>query len=281
MANSIQNIQNQILATVASEPALSGLTSPSQTSIYNLWSFVTATAINVEENLWDNFQGNLETQIAAAPIGTDSWVNAEVFKFQYDATIPQIVTLTTGFTAQYPVIDVTKQIITRSSVKTQPSRNVLVKVATSNPPQALTTTQLSSLQAYLDTISFAGVQYNVVSFPSDKLLLGAQIYYNGQYGSTITGDTLTAFNNYMANIPFDGFVINSKIEEALLAVAGVTDVVLNNVAVRPDSTPVTGTTYLIQNNLEILRRSPLYAGYCINETTSGYTFADLVSFIPA
>ena len=152
-------------------------------------------------------------------------------------------------------------------------------MAKSNPPQALTAPQLSSLKGYLDTISFAGVQYNAYSFDPDYLLLGAQIYYDGQYASTISADTLTAFNNYMRNIPFDSFVINSKIEEALLSVNGVTDVVLNNVAIRANTIPIGSATYLIQNNTELVRRAPLFAGYCVNETTSGSTFQDLVQFI--
>ena len=279
MSRSIQQIQQGILDSVATFPALSGLTSPSQVAIYNLWSYITATGMNLEEVLWDTFQNNLEAEILVAPIGTDYWVNQQVLKFQYDSVTPQIVYLTSGFTPYYPVIDVAKQIITRSSVKTQPSRNVSVKVAKSNPPVKLSTPELSSLKGYLDTISFAGVQYTAFSFDADNLLFGAQIYYNGQYASTISADTLSAFNNYMLNIPFDGFVINSKIEEALLAVNGVSDVVLNNVAVRPSTSTIANTQYLIKNNLEIQRRYPLYAGYCINETTAGYTFADLVQFI--
>ena len=279
MARTIQSIQAGLLASVASQPALSGLTSPSQTSIYNLWSYVTSVGMNLEETLWDTFQADLETQIANAPIGTDTWVNKQVQVFQYDAITPQIVYLTSGFTAAYPVVDVTKQIISRSSVKTQPSRNVLVKVATSNPPQALSTPQLNSLQAYLNTISFAGVQYQAFSFSADQLTIGVQVYYNGQYASTITGDTLNAFNNYMLNIPFDGYVINSKIEEALLAVNGVTDVVLNTVAIRPATNSIGSATYLVQNNTELIRKYPLFAGYCIGETTVGYRFQDLMQFI--
>ena len=93
MARSISQIQSQILASKNAQAALSGLTSTSQTSIYNLWSFVTAVSMNVQENLWDIFQTNLETEIASFPIGTDGWVNEQVLKFQYDGTTPQIVFL--------------------------------------------------------------------------------------------------------------------------------------------------------------------------------------------
>lgn len=278
MAYSISDIQNQILNAAANQPTLSGLTSPSQVSIYNLWSYITAVGINIEENLWDNFQAQLENQILAAPVGTDSWLNSQVFLFQYNATSPQIVTLNSGFTPSYPVINTNDQIITRSSVITQQNRIVNIKVATSNPPQALSTLQKSALQSYLDTINFAGVQYNVISLPADILLVGATIYYNGQYSSTIQQTCLNAFNNYMANVPFNGYVVVSQIEQALLAVPGVEDVVLNNVAIRPDGVPLSNTTYLVQNDLELQRRNSMYAGYVVNESSPN-DFLSLSVFI--
>lgn len=277
---SISQLQNQILSAVTSSSALSGLTSPSQVSIYNLWSYITAVSQNAQENLYVNFQSQLEGQILAAPIGTNSWLNEQAFLFQYNSITPQVVTLNSGFTPSYPVINVTDQIISRCSVITSPQRIVQVKVATGNPPGALNSLQLSSFQSYLDTISFAGVQYSVVSYPADFLLFGATIYYNGQFGSTISGSCLNAFNNYMANVPFNGFVVVSQVEQAMLAVPGVEDVVINNMAIRPYDVALSNATYLVQNDLELQRRNGMYAGYVIGETTPGSAFNDLMVYIP-
>ena len=279
MARTISNIQQQILTEKNNQPALSGLTSTSQVSIYNLWSFVTATSINFFEMLWDSFQAQLETTIINAPIGTDSWLRNQTLQFQYDATTPQIVTLTTAFTPTYPVVDTTKQIITQASVKTLPSRIINVKVAKSNPPVALASQELSSLQGFLDTIGFAGTQINAKSYNSDKVMVGATIYYNGQYAATITATTQTAINNYLYSLPFDGKIKLSALEDAIQAIPGVNDVVLNNVAIRPDATAFSATTYMVQNNTELLRTQQLYGGYCVAETTTNYTLNDTLVFV--
>jgi hypothetical protein len=278
MARTILEIQQQILTEKANQPALSGLTSVSQTSIFNLWSYVTAVGIYIQETFWDVFKGQLEADIADAPIGTDKWVQTQSYLFQYDAVTPQIITLN-NFVPSYAIVDTSKQLITRASVKTLPNRFVSVKVAKQEPPIALTSTELTSFKGFLNEISFAGVQYNAVSYTSDKLLVGATVYYNGQYSATITANTISAINSYLVQLPFDGYIRVSKLEDAIQGVSGVTDVVINNMAIRPDSIPFTGTTYMVKNNNEIYNKYTMYSGYAVGETTSGQTFTDTIVFV--
>lgn len=279
MSRSINQIQTEILNKKNELSGLSGLTSTSQVSIFNLWSYVTATAIYVQESLWDIFKSELETDIANAPIGTDNWVQAQAYKFQYDSVTPQIIHLSENFVPSYDVIDTTKQIITRASIKTLPNRIVSVKVAKNEPPEALNTLELASFKSYLDEISFAGVKYNAVSLDPDQLMVGATVYYNGQYSSTISADTITAINNYLIQLPFDENVKVTKIEDAIQAVPGVTDVTINNLSLRIDSIPFSAATYLVQNNTEYFNKYPTYAGYAIPEETPGYTLSDTLTFI--
>jgi hypothetical protein len=278
MARTIQQIKSQILTEKANQPDLSGLTSTSQVSIFNLWAYITAVAIFVQEQLWDLFRTETDNVIAVAPVGTDYWVQSQTLKFQYDALNPQIVQLN-NFVPAYPTLSPNLQIITRASVLTLPNNFVSVKVAKSNPPEKLTTPELDALSSYLDTISFAGVQYLTKSFDADELLVGATIYYNGQYSSIIQQNVINAVNDYLLNVPFDGYIILSKIEDALQNVQGVNDVVLNNVALRANTTPFASKTYLLENNTEIYRRYPLYAGYAITETTTGSTILDTITYI--
>jgi hypothetical protein len=278
MARTIQQIQSQIIATKNAQPSLNGLNSPSQTAIWNLWTYIMAVGIFIQEGLWDLFETNLEVQISNAPAWTDQWVQAQSFLFQYNATIPQIVQLN-NFVPSYKSVNVTDQIISRASVTTLGNRDVSIKLATQNPPQALSTSQLTSFQGYLDIISPAGVQYNAVSYNPDQLMVGATVWYDGQYASQIQNSVITAINTYMANIPFNGYIRLSSLETSILNIQGVNDVELNNIALRPDSIPFSGTTYLVQNDTEIFNKYPMFAGYVISEQTSGYTINNTLTFI--
>lgn len=274
-ARSIQTIQTQIQQIVASQSSLSSLNlSPSQTSIYQLWENVMATELNLEEQLWDQFRNEIDTTIANHTVGTDQWVYDQVFKFQYDSVTPQVIQLV-NFVPSYNPVDPTKQIVTRCSVKTLPSRVVSVKVAKSDPPVALSNPEKSSLQSYLDQISFAGVQYAVNSYNADKLLLKANIYYSGQYAPTIQSTVIAGINNYLANIPFDGIVRVSALEDAIQTVPGVIDIKFENMAIKAD----TGSyIYLVQSYKEFLISLPLSAGYIVEDPSN--PFASNLTFIP-
>lgn len=276
MSRTITQIKQAILAEKALHPELAPLNSPSQTAIYNLWIYITAVALWVHETLWDLFKKEIESVIANQPVGTVKWVQQKCKDFQYDATTPQIVQLV-DFVPAYNPIDDTKKIITRCSVKTQPNKIVSVKVAKSEPPTPLTNLELSSLQGYLDTISFAGVQYSTISVAADYLYLDAQIFYNGQYASVISASTITAINNYLATIPFDGVVRDSALVDAIQQVPGVTDVVLNNLALRANATAFGMKTYLVQNKTTVYNKYPLTAGYVVGEISPN-DFASKLTF---
>jgi len=279
MARSIATIQATMDAEQALQTDLTTLNSPSQTAIYRLWKFITSTIINYLEQLWDIYKAELETQISAAAVGSNAWLQSKVMKFQYSASTPQVLAVDSNFAINYPTIDTTLQIITRCSVTTTSQRVCLVKVAKSDPPVALSAPELSSLSGFLSDLNFAGVNYVAQSLTSDKIYIDADIYYNGQYASTISANVIDAINAYLAAIPFDGKIKLMSLIDAIQAVTGVTDVVLKNVAIRADATAFANKTYLVQNKTSIIPLYQMYAGYATEETTSGYTFTDTLVFI--
>jgi len=280
MARTIQEIIAQQETELAAQSDLSTLNSTSQTAIYKLWMYIVAAAIYYFEVLQDIFKTELETIIDNAPVGTDGWVQSKSFEFQYSATVPQVVALSSTFVPSYPIIDTSLQIITRCSVKTLPNKVVSVKVAKSDPPVALSGGELSSFQGYLDEISFAGVQYNSVSLTSDKLFLEASIYYDGQYSTVISSTVIAAINTYLATIPFDGDVRIVSLKDAIQSVPGVKDIVIDNLGLRANTTLFANKTLLVQNKTTMFNKYPMAAGYAIEETTVGETFVDKLTFIP-
>jgi uncharacterized phage protein gp47/JayE len=221
----------------------------------------------------DVFKIEIETIADATAPGTPSWVRQRVLEFQYDATTPQVITLI-DFVPTYATVDEDKRIVTRCSVKTSINRVVNVKVAKSEPPVALAAGEETALEAALDAILPAGVQRNVINLTSDKLWIDANIFYNGQYSSTIQADVIAAINAYLAAIPFDGVVKISAIEDAIQSVTGVTDIVIDEVRARADATAFASATTLT-------RYWETIAGYIVEETTAGQTFTDTLTFTVA
>jgi hypothetical protein len=268
MARTISQIKASMRATKASETALTDLNSTSQTAIYNLWLSILATSQWIIETLWDRFKIELEIVIANAPVMTDKWLHERVLEFQYDSVTPQVVNIIDNV-PQYDPIDTTKQIITRASVRTLPNRIVSIKTAKSDPPEQLSAAELSSLSGYVSDLTPAGVYYQALSFDPDLIFISSTIYYNGQYASVISANVIAAIENYLANIPFDGYVRVSALEDAIQAVTGVRDVVFHTVSLRTATQSFgVDNSYLVASNATFFNKYPLFAGYVISETGS-------------
>lgn len=279
MARSISTIIALMDAEQAAQTGLSGLNSVSNSAIYTLWKYIVAVQMYFQETLWDIFKVDLETIVTNAAVGTNQWFKSKMFLFQYDATTPQVLQVDSNFAVNYTTIDATKRIVTRCAVKTTASRTVLIKLAKSEPPVALSAPELVAANAYVDDLSFAGINYIISSTASDKLLVDASIYYDGQYSAVISVNVITSINTYLANIDFDGSFKLSALVDAIQSTTGVTDVVLNNVAIRPNSVAFASTTYLVQGKTTIIPVYPTNAGYVTEETTAGQAFTDKLNFI--
>jgi len=278
MARTIEQIQAGIIADIQATPELAEANSTSRRAIWRLFSYVQASAILLLEQIIDVFTTENDVKISKAIPATASWLNAKVFEFQYSATNPQIIQLQ-NFAPVYPVIDASLRLISRCSVVTTLSNQVIIKVAKQEPPIALTSGELSSLQSYVNQIGIIGVNYNCQSLTSDKLFIEAEIYFDGQYSTVISGTVINAINTFLSQLSFNGVLKVSDIELAIRNVIGVNDVLLKNVKMRSDATTFANGTFLIQNNTVISRIFPTVSGYVVGETTSGSTFTDKLTFI--
>ena len=298
MARSVATIQAQIIAQISSDPNLvytddqnivRHITyNTSHRALWRAWTYVIAVCIAIVEQLMDIYLASIETLVSQSAAASQLWIQAKMFEFQYDATNPQIIQLINTI-PQYPIVDATKRIITACAVSIDLANNVNVKVAKGNTFVALDpATELPAAQAYINIIGDAGINYNVISLAADKLYIKANVYYQGQYSAIIQTNVITALNNYLQNLSitnFDGSIKMSDLENVIRQVTGVTDVVMVGVIGRPDSptpsdpTNSASSTILIQNQQVIARLYNPKAGYMVQETVSGYTFADTLIFI--
>lgn len=279
MARSQADIRTLMDDAQAAESNLSTLTNPSQTSIFNLEKDIVAEVTNLHEQLWDELRDDLEAQIAAAPPASPAWIQSQVLKFQYDATNPQVLQLI-NFAPSYPTIDTDLQIVTRCSVKTDLNKIVKIKVAKSDPPTTLAALEYSSLTGYLNNIMPAGVGFDLVNLSGDRLYVNAEVFYNGEYTSSIQSNVEAAINNYLANIPFDGLVRISELEDSIQAVPGVTDIKLKTIKARPNTTVLASaiTIYDVITTPTNARVWDTVSGWIISEDTVSNTLADTITY---
>ena len=296
MARSIPVIYQQLLTAKNTQTPLNSLNSNSQVSIWNLWLWITAVGQNLFEQLCDLFTANLETLIYNAPVFTPQWIVQMCKNFQYSATNPQVVQLNVSntypyLTITYPVVNTSLCPITQAAVVSNTNHELIIKVAGNREP--ISGVAFAALPSYLSEILTPDTQYLLINDNPDLLFIRAQIFYNASYSGVIQASVQTAINNYLMSIPFNGVITVSDLEESVLAVAGVSDIILNDVYLRratdaaptggaaPSTPPGNELNQLVKSNTLISRNAPTYAGYVIPETASGYTLNDFITYSPA
>lgn len=274
MARSISTIKQSIIDEKNTKDNISVIQlaeeGGSKVGIFNLWADVVALCINIHEQLFDQHKTDVETIANNAIPGTEQWIQSKIFEFQYDATTPQYVQLI-NYVPAYPTIDTDLRIITRCAVISLGNGRITIKVAKSEPPVSISAAEKTALEGYVSAILPAGPYVTVLSENSDKLYIDAEVFYDGQYVDSIQDTVEAAIKAYLDSLPFDGDVLNSKIQDAIQAVDGVNDVVINEVKARKDATPLASATV-------VTRKWSTVAGYIVEETTASNTWGDTITY---
>jgi hypothetical protein len=135
------------------------------------------------------------------------------------------------------VLDKTKQIVKKVSV-VETNGEVLIKVAKGNGGgtlEPLTSGQQTALTSYVNKIKPAGVKTTILSIDADQLKFKQTITYNGQLDLGEFKIALkAAVEAYLSSIKFDGKFNVNKYIDALQAITGFVDVVIDNIQAKPD-----------------------------------------------
>lgn len=213
---------------------LAELSSMSRVAIWRLVYYVIAVGHWTLEKLWDYHRQELEALADEKISGNPQWYKAEVLKWQYGHIL-----LWNGLKYHYYYADTTSAGAIASRLAKRVSvdevynadfRGLKVKVAkinSSNVLVPLTATELDALQSYVDRVKFAGVQTDIISQPSDKIKLSLKVYYQGTIDEAqMLLDVKAAIQNYIDNIEFDGVFYLIKMVDAIQAIKGISDVVI-------------------------------------------------------
>jgi hypothetical protein len=160
---------------------------------------------------------------------------------------------------------------------------VNIKVAKGGiSPVALSNGELTAAQSYYSNLNPAGIRYNIISLDADRLLIRGTIYYNGQYQDSIQTDVEAAVNAYLAALPFDGAMVIKDLEIAINNLAGVEDIVIQELSARDETTDFADRTKLIDDyKLTNVgnRKWDSVSGYMITEDESGETISDTLEYL--
>jgi hypothetical protein len=241
MARSIDEIYQAIILSKNSKSSISSLNNSSAFGIANCIFYVCAVGIAIHEQIFDAYVNEINIKKAAISGQTGIWWNDKLLNiFQYDISDSDrgVLAIDDNFIYGYPVVDATKRIV-KFCATSAIDRQVTIKIAKddgSGQPQQLSSDELQAARSFVNTIQDAGTLINTISFAADVLLLDINIYFNAQFGqSTVLDNVKKAIKTYLQKLKFDGTIELLKLIDAIQAVQGVTDVLINNASAKSES----------------------------------------------
>lgn len=285
MARTVEECNTYLTTQLTNTFALQGITIDatlwSKRNLLRLIVYTIAIGQSLLEQLWDIAVGRMEDIQALSAAGSARWLQQKVFEFQYSATNPQYLVVTSGVYS-YPVVDENLRIVTACAIYSTISNIVNIKAAKGDTTlEALAAGELTALQNYVANIGTAGITYNVTSTDPDRLYIEGTIYYQGIYSAVISANVIAAIEAYLVSLSqtrFGGDILTSDIENLIRSVEGVNDVVLERVSCRYESQTIHTGIDLVLAGDWINRKYTMGAGYMIQEDTVNYTFTDTLTF---
>lgn len=236
MAQTILEIQEEIIAAKDAEPVLSVLNSTSKVSIWRLFTYVFASASWTAQKRQDLHKAEVQTIINEQSAHKTTWYRDIVLAYQHGhALIPD--------TDQYDNSALTEEEIEAAKVVKFASadeiyddeenlKGVRIKVATlvGDDLAPLPAAQLAGLMEYLKRVKDAGVKIYGSTGDPDSLKLELTIEYDplvlAADGKRLDGTNDTpvqdAINNFLLNtMKFNGLYIPAKMIDDVQAIDGV------------------------------------------------------------
>ena len=215
----------------------------SNTSRVSIWAYVkqlAAFVVRTQEEMNDTHVAEVQALIANQQIGTAAWYAEQARRYQHGDNIRLI-----NQRPIYNTDDPEARIITHVAVEEGTGNDkgkIFVKAVKAGtgedaPHAPLDEVEKKAFQAYLNAITFAGLQPVAQSEAAVAITFAATIQVNEQH-IIATGDAAgkrpgtdekpveAAVKAYLRNLPFNGILRRSAMEDAIQQVEGVVDVKL-------------------------------------------------------
>ena len=263
MSRTVEQIKQAMVDQKDAEAGLAGLTSTSQTAIWNLIFFICAVAIKIMEDLFDVHDAEVEERKLEIPVGVLKWYASESLEFQFGDTLlfsdtyidsdGETVTLQ-GKNLVYAVEDDDKKIVALAAADNI-NGIVIIKAAgldgtVAKKLEDIEAGSLAAFTSYWTEKRFAGTAVTIISVDPDLLKAFYNITFDPQIlasdGSLLSDpatfpveDAIDAFLQTFQSTNFNGIMRVLNLTDAIQDAEGVINAIATDVQGKPD-----GGTYV-------------------------------------
>ncbi len=196
---------------------ISEVQSGSRVSLWRLWLYIVSYAIWLHEQVFDLHKEEVNSLISSALVHTDDWYAEKMLLYQHGDVLKLHPDTKQPY---YEVVDEDKQVVKYVAVTGKGF--ALVKLRGESGP--LSTDERDGAEAYLREIQEPGAQLGVISLPSDKLRLYADLFYEPEMDrATVESAVQATVADFVDSLPFNGTMLRNDLIAEVRKVPGVRD----------------------------------------------------------
>ncbi len=275
----IENIYDEIASEAAIDSALNDLdlsgdsatkfkedvVTTSVVGRLRVLAWLVATAMFGHIALWEVFRRETKDLALDGHFGTKRWWVAKALAFQYGSDLVHTTK------DSYYAVNLPAQRIVKQAAVVESAYKVIIKAVKSGTGGwvKLSTVERTALQDYCDEIKPAGMKVEVRSVNPDKLRIVGKVVCDAKQGIlNIEANVGVAVFDYIQTLDFNGVFSITKLRAAVLAVPGVVDIQLDEVAARVDGS---------DDWVNVVRIRTAFAGYMAID--SSYPLTETLEFV--
>ena len=229
MAQTIQQIQDEIIAAKEAVPELAVLTSTSKVSIWRLWTFVFATASWNQQKKHDLHKQEVLDILNAMKPHREEWYEQISLLFQFGHSL--VPNETYYDNAGLSDADIEAARIIKYSAAVPVRKGLRIKIATESGGDLaqITAPQQAAFEEYMSRVKDAGVKLYFTNQVADDLKLEYDIYYDplvfNADGERLDGNgnetVQDAIKAFLKQMDFNGKFVPALLTKSLYDVEGI------------------------------------------------------------
>ncbi|AWG24830.1 nucleotidyltransferase [Flavobacterium kingsejongi] len=234
MARPVNEIQQEIVTSIAANEHLQSLNSSSNMAVFKIIAFIVAYAIWLLEMLFDVHVNEITDLLTTQKAGTLSWYRTMALRFQFGFSLVSDHDYFDNGTATDDEIEASKIVKYSAVNESTTASRVIIKIAgeSGGVLTPITPGQKESFETYINEIRFAGVAITVINYRPDLLFLNIKIQRNAllldENGMNILQQfpVNEAIEKYLKELPFNGELKLSALLDRIQVAEGVLDVTI-------------------------------------------------------
>lgn len=225
MARTTREVYDAMVRDKESRAELGSLTTTSNVSVWRMLLWVVASAVNVAEQLWDAFRGEVEQLLSEQSAHRVDWYAWKATQYVSGLTLMPGKDVYDLSALSEQEVERRRVVKYAAAIESRDFSKLYVKIAGEDSEgnrRPVSEAEAVQVSAYMNEVKDVGVRIEVVNKPAEAFRCTVRVLYDPILSPDgVREAVVRAIESYVENLAFNGEYSNMALIDAVQGVAGV------------------------------------------------------------